>query len=221
MWAEYVRCTPSTRPRTAGVYLWESACRIVRRRTWNITMTSDIDIDLSCLFLLMLREDTLVATNTGTVKHFGLSYPCFFWHAGLEVVTAMVMKNSIFWDITACSSLKVNRRFGRTCLHLQQSKTPAWSRWQSKPVWPHFYSCLLESVILTNVEAASSYLPVCHQRFIKSHIGSAISRPSLCRSTEVKVKNFINLTLHSYPIQLNLPIQSHFWHQLPRIWLWL
>jgi hypothetical protein len=32
----------------------------------------------------------------------------------------VVMKCSIFWDITPCSPLKVNRRFGGTCrLHLQ------------------------------------------------------------------------------------------------------
>jgi hypothetical protein len=36
-----------------------------------------------------------------------------------EVLTAVVMKSSIFWDITLCSSLKVNRRFeGKYCLHL-------------------------------------------------------------------------------------------------------
>jgi hypothetical protein len=30
------------------------------------------------------------------------------------------MKSSVFWDITPCSLLKVNRRFGGTCrLHLQ------------------------------------------------------------------------------------------------------
>jgi hypothetical protein len=31
---------------------------------------------------------------------------------GSEVLTAMVMKSNIFWDITPCSPLKVNRRFG-------------------------------------------------------------------------------------------------------------
>jgi hypothetical protein len=31
-----------------------------------------------------------------------------------EVLTAVVMKSSIFYDITPCSPLKVNRRFGRT-----------------------------------------------------------------------------------------------------------
>jgi hypothetical protein len=37
-----------------------------------------------------------------------------------EVLTAVVMKSIIFWDIMSCSPLKVNLRFGGTChLHLQ------------------------------------------------------------------------------------------------------
>jgi hypothetical protein len=37
-----------------------------------------------------------------------------------EILTAVVIKSSIFWDISSCSLLKVNRRFGGTCrLHLQ------------------------------------------------------------------------------------------------------
>jgi hypothetical protein len=39
---------------------------------------------------------------------------------GFEVLAAVVMKNSIFWDVTPCSPLKVSRRFGGTYhLHLQ------------------------------------------------------------------------------------------------------
>jgi hypothetical protein len=35
-------------------------------------------------------------------------------------LSAVTQKNSVFWDITPCSPLKVNRRFGGTChLHLQ------------------------------------------------------------------------------------------------------
>jgi hypothetical protein len=38
---------------------------------------------------------------------------------GFEVPTAVVIKSYISWDITLCSPLKVNRRFGGTChLHL-------------------------------------------------------------------------------------------------------
>jgi hypothetical protein len=57
-------------------------------------------------------------------------------YAGFEVLTAVVMKSSIFWDITMCSPLKVNRRFGRICrLHLEgrrigQTRNQHESRWQ-------------------------------------------------------------------------------------------
>jgi hypothetical protein len=42
---------------------------------------------------------------------------------GFEVRTAVVIKSTIFWDITPCSILKVNRRFGGIYrLHLQGRK---------------------------------------------------------------------------------------------------
>jgi hypothetical protein len=42
---------------------------------------------------------------------------------GFEVLTAVVMKSTIFWDITPCSPLSVNQRFGVTYyLHLQGRK---------------------------------------------------------------------------------------------------
>jgi hypothetical protein len=34
---------------------------------------------------------------------------------GFQVLRAVVMKSSIFWDITPCSPLKDNLRFGGTC----------------------------------------------------------------------------------------------------------
>jgi hypothetical protein len=34
---------------------------------------------------------------------------------GFQVLTAVVMKNTLFWNITPCSPLKANRRFGGTC----------------------------------------------------------------------------------------------------------
>jgi hypothetical protein len=39
-------------------------------------------------------------------------------YVGFEVLTEMIMKSYIFWDIRMCSTLKVNRRFGGTCLLL-------------------------------------------------------------------------------------------------------
>jgi hypothetical protein len=42
---------------------------------------------------------------------------------GFEVLTAVVMRSSIFWNITPCSPLKVNRRFGGIFrLHLWGSR---------------------------------------------------------------------------------------------------
>jgi hypothetical protein len=41
-------------------------------------------------------------------------------NVGFEVLTTVVMKSSVFWDITLCSLLKVNHCFRQTChLHLQ------------------------------------------------------------------------------------------------------
>jgi hypothetical protein len=50
----------------------------------------------------------------------------------------VAIKSTIFWDITPCSPLSVNRRFGGTYrIHFQGrknklSKKPAISRWQKK-----------------------------------------------------------------------------------------
>jgi hypothetical protein len=41
-------------------------------------------------------------------------------HTGFELFTAVVMKSPIFWDISACSPFKVDRRFGGIFrLHLE------------------------------------------------------------------------------------------------------
>jgi hypothetical protein len=49
-----------------------------------------------------------------------------------EVPTTVVMKSSSFWDITPCSPLKVNRRFGGTCcLHLQGRRIKARKRYEA------------------------------------------------------------------------------------------
>jgi hypothetical protein len=35
----------------------------------------------------------------------------------VQVLTAVVMKSFVFWDITPCSPLSINRRFGGSCGH--------------------------------------------------------------------------------------------------------
>jgi hypothetical protein len=70
---------------------------------------------------------------------------------GFEVLTAVVMKSNIFWDITPCSLLKVNRRFGGTHhLHLQgqkmnRAKYQRESRWQAELF---ITTCLHDDILL-------------------------------------------------------------------------
>jgi hypothetical protein len=55
-------------------------------------------------------------------QNYVVHLSCFdqFLLVGFEVLTAVVMKSSIFCDITPCSPFIVNRRFGGTYrLHLQ------------------------------------------------------------------------------------------------------
>jgi hypothetical protein len=71
-----------------------------------------------------------------------------FKSVGFEVLTAGLMKSTIFWDITPCSSLKVNRRFGRTYrLHLYGRKiSRARNQRETEEKWRNgtpFPSCFL------------------------------------------------------------------------------
>jgi hypothetical protein len=66
----------------------------------------------------------------------------------LEVLTAVVMKSTVLWDITPCSALKSNRRFrGTYGLHLQgrrisQARNQSESRWQGE----HFVTLKMEAI---------------------------------------------------------------------------
>jgi hypothetical protein len=56
-----------------------------------------------------------------------------------EVLTAVVTKGTIFWDITPCSPLKANRRFGET--------SPS-SRSKNKPARALFVTCFYAGFLL-------------------------------------------------------------------------
>jgi hypothetical protein len=47
---------------------------------------------------------------------------------GFEVLTALVMKSTIFWDIRPCSPLSVNRRIGGTYRLYLQGRKISWAR---------------------------------------------------------------------------------------------
>jgi hypothetical protein len=63
-------------------------------------------------------------------------------HVGFEVLTAVVMKSSVFWDKMPCSPLKINRHFGGTCLHLQGQRISQEGNQQSFLPVSCWFSCL-------------------------------------------------------------------------------
>jgi hypothetical protein len=65
-------------------------------------------VETRCLHL----QAVLKTTERSLVNTFQNFDGTFYTHLGFEAITAVVMKSSIFWDITPCSLLKVNRRFG-------------------------------------------------------------------------------------------------------------
>jgi hypothetical protein len=87
-----------------------------------------LEVCMSAFILFVLScVGRCLATGWSLVQGV-LSIVCI----GFEVLTEVVMKSTIFWDITPCSPLSVNRRFGETYrLHLQGrknklSKKSAW-----------------------------------------------------------------------------------------------
>jgi hypothetical protein len=136
-----------------GEYEWE--------RIWKKVVVRKLKCDPGlCLESLriatkILRKISILADiRTGHLSNIATNVaaytevldPCTFWdnyrHVWSEVITAVVMKSSIFSDIMLSSPLKVNRRFGGTChrhLHLQaerisRARNQRESRWQAGPL---------------------------------------------------------------------------------------
>jgi hypothetical protein len=79
-----------------------------------------------------------------------------FCYVGLEVLTAVVLKSTIFWDVMSCSPLRVNWRFGGTYhLHLQGRKI-SWARNQA--------ICSSE----TSVDSPTEYMALYPRRWYSS-----------------------------------------------------
>jgi hypothetical protein len=121
---------------------------------WNINVSKGIKKNIfygivestllyACLALALKMEVLLYSEIPVESKGFRRwCYYCFWTcilktreqNLGFEVLTAVVMKSAIFWDITPSSPFSVNRRFGATYrLHLQGrknklSKKPAWKQ---------------------------------------------------------------------------------------------
>jgi hypothetical protein len=75
-----------------------------------------------------LRQKYLISIFLATehrcdhcLHHYKMAEINFF--QVFEVLTAVVMKDSVFWDMTPYSPLKVNRRLGGTCRLLLQGRS--------------------------------------------------------------------------------------------------
>jgi hypothetical protein len=83
-------------------------------------------------------EFNLTEYKNGSYLHSSVYYiKTDLLGAGFEVLTAVVRKSTVFWHITPCSPLKVNRRLGGIYrLHLQgprisRARNKHESRWQA------------------------------------------------------------------------------------------
>jgi hypothetical protein len=69
---------------------------------------------------------------------------------GLDVLTEVVIKNPVFWDITPCCPLKINRNFGEIFrLHLQDRRINQARNQYEEVNKQQYYSCFcLPNIIL-------------------------------------------------------------------------
>jgi hypothetical protein len=113
------------------------------------TVIKDISLSLNPKFFtlgLMITRSSLIIKKKENISTVTIPvYPPKFKkenYVGFEFLTAMVMKNTIFWHVTF-SPLKVGQLFGGTYhLHLQGRISLARylceSRWQAKlPCWAY------------------------------------------------------------------------------------
>jgi hypothetical protein len=56
----------------------------------------------------MINTEQITTVSTPGASIYNLHYHVTINIAGFEVLTAVVMQISVFWDITLCSPLKVN-----------------------------------------------------------------------------------------------------------------
>jgi hypothetical protein len=83
---------------------------------------------LCCVLILMKGLKIYYTSSSYTfliyeVTHKSWRVSELLKNVGFEVLTMVVVKSTIFWDITPCSPLNVNRHFGGTYrLHLQGRK---------------------------------------------------------------------------------------------------
>jgi hypothetical protein len=89
-----------------------------------------------------------------------LKYRASDTSVGFEVITALVMKSTIFWDITPCRSLSANRRFGGT--HRLQNVGWHWVDYTA--LYPRGWYSLSDTSVHVKTVSLSLYIYRRHYR---------------------------------------------------------
>jgi hypothetical protein len=88
--------------------------------TYHIILSFKIGKNISS-YITTLFVVLRIGSDLNTYDLFPVRLIVFY--VRFEILTVMVVKSPIFWDITLYSQLKDNQRFGRTCrVHLQGRK---------------------------------------------------------------------------------------------------
>jgi hypothetical protein len=155
-----------------------------------------------------------VAPKYYNMPHFQSMYV----YVGFEVLTAVVMKSSIFWDMTPCSLLSVNRRFvGTYLLHLQSS------------AWYLLHSCFLLGLFFYPEDGGDMFLrsidcrrttrpciPEDGTRQIKSRLNSGNAYFCSLQNTASSPLLFINLKIKIYKTFSSVCCFVWVWNWFPR-----
>jgi hypothetical protein len=143
-----------------------------------------------------------------------LSGKSFLWYVknmkkivGFEVFTAVVMKSDIVWDITSCSPLKVNRRFGGTYrLYLQGRDINQARNQRSRSVFHLLSRWFLSQLIFSTLKMeamCSSETSVDTQRTTRRYIPEDCT---LLRTKWLSPIKFLTSFIYCSNVTLSLPV---------------
>jgi hypothetical protein len=98
-----------------------------------------------------------------------------------EVLTAVIMKRSIFWDITLCRLFKVDRYFGGICRLRLQRRIISQGRNQSEVcgniAGRAYFSTLKAAAMSVEIQPATRhYIPECRTFYIMVYIACRAKR---------------------------------------------
>jgi hypothetical protein len=90
-----------------------------------------------------------------------------FWNIiclGFEVLTLMVIDDTVFWDITPCSPLKLNRSLAETYLHLQGRSISQQNFACFLPTSSWFFCLAYSTILKIEAEDTTDYTALCPGR---------------------------------------------------------